>query len=138
MVLTLTAVIEKMEFHVQIVRKIALVVKNQPAGVGDRREVDLIPESGRSCGGGHGSPLLQYSCLENPMDRSMKGYSSQGSKESDMSGVAQHTRTQKSGKGITLKKERCGNVDEDEKVEAKALQLEHTFMLNLCELFLRL
>ena len=28
----------------------------------------LIPESGRSPGGGHGNPL-QYSCLENPMDR---------------------------------------------------------------------
>ena len=30
--------------------------------------LDLIPESGRSPGGGHGSPL-QYSCLENSMDR---------------------------------------------------------------------
>ena len=30
--------------------------------------VGLIPGSGRSPGGGHGSPL-QYSCLENPMDR---------------------------------------------------------------------
>ena len=44
---------------------------------------------------------------------------------------------QKSGKGVTLEKERCGNVDDDEK-EAKGLQLEHTFMLNLCELFLQL
>ena len=44
---------------------------------------------------------------------------------------------QKSGKGVTLKKERCGSIDEDEKVEAKGLQLEHTFMLNLCE-FLQL
>ena len=32
---------------------------------GDRRS---IPGSGRSSGGGHGNPL-QYSCLENPMDR---------------------------------------------------------------------
>ena len=30
--------------------------------------VGLIPGSGRSPGAGHGSPL-QYSCLENPMDR---------------------------------------------------------------------
>ena len=29
-----------------------------------------IPESGRSSGGGHGNPL-QYSCLENPMDREL-------------------------------------------------------------------
>ena len=41
------------------------VVKNQPANAGDS---GLIPVSGRSYGGGHGNPL-QYSCLENPMDR---------------------------------------------------------------------
>ena len=41
------------------------VVKNLPANVGD---VGSIPGSGRSSGGGHGN-LLQYSCLENPMDR---------------------------------------------------------------------
>ena len=32
------------------------------------RDAGLIPGSGRSPGGGHGNPL-QYSCLENPMDR---------------------------------------------------------------------
>jgi len=32
------------------------------------RDMGLIPGSGRSPGGGHGNPL-QYSCLENPMDR---------------------------------------------------------------------
>ena len=32
------------------------------------RDMDLIPGSGRSPGGGHGNPL-QYSCLEDPMDR---------------------------------------------------------------------
>ena len=46
----------------------ALLVKNPSANVGDIREVGSIPESGRSPGGGHGNPL-QYSCLENPMDR---------------------------------------------------------------------
>ena len=40
------------------------VVKSPPANAGD---VGSIPGSGRSPGGGHGS-LLQYSCLENPMD----------------------------------------------------------------------
>ena len=35
---------------------------------GDIRGMGLIPGSGRSPGGGHGNPL-QYSCLENPMDR---------------------------------------------------------------------
>ena len=40
-------------------------VKNPPADAGD---TGSIPGSGRSPGGGNGSPL-QYSCLENPMDR---------------------------------------------------------------------
>ena len=41
------------------------MVKNPPANAGD---VGLIPGWGRSPGGGNGNPL-QYSCLENPMDR---------------------------------------------------------------------
>ena len=41
------------------------VVKNPPVHAGD---VGSIPGSGRSLGGGNGNPL-QYSCLENPMDR---------------------------------------------------------------------
>ena len=41
------------------------VVKNLPANAGD---VGSIPGSERSPGEGNGSPL-QYSCLENPMDR---------------------------------------------------------------------
>ena len=44
------------------------MVKNLPANAGDIREAGLIPGSGRSPGRGHGSPL-QYSCLQNPMDR---------------------------------------------------------------------
>ena len=43
----------------------ALVVKNSTANAGD---MGLIPESGRSPGGGHNNPF-QYSCLKNPMDR---------------------------------------------------------------------
>ena len=43
------------------------MVKNPPANIGDIRDAGLIPGSGRS-GGRHGNPL-QYSCLENPMDR---------------------------------------------------------------------
>ena len=48
--------------------QVVLVVKNLPANAGDEREVNSIPGSGRSPGGGHGNPL-QYSCLENPMGR---------------------------------------------------------------------
>ena len=47
------------------------MVKNSLANVGDVgdvRDACLILGLGRSPGGGHGNPL-QYSCLENPMDR---------------------------------------------------------------------
>ena len=40
------------------------MVKNLPANVGDARDEDLIPGSGRSSGEGNGYPL-QYSSLEN-------------------------------------------------------------------------
>ena len=46
----------------------ALVLKNVPAHAGDIRDAGLIPGWGRSPGEGNGNPL-QYSCLENPMDR---------------------------------------------------------------------
>ena len=42
--------------------------KNLPDKAGDLRDEDSIPGSGRSPGGGRGNPL-QYSCLENSMDR---------------------------------------------------------------------
>ena len=48
--------------------QVALVVKNPPVNSGDIRDAGLIPGSGRSPGGRHDNPL-QYSCLENPMDR---------------------------------------------------------------------
>ena len=38
------------------------------ANAGDMRDSDLIPGSGSSPGGGNGNPL-QYSCLENSMNR---------------------------------------------------------------------
>ena len=44
------------------------MVKNPPASAGDFRDSGLMPGSGGSPGGGHGDSL-QYSCLENPMDR---------------------------------------------------------------------
>ena len=42
--------------------------KESACNAGDTEDAGLIPGSGRSPGGGHGNPL-QYSCLENPMDR---------------------------------------------------------------------
>ena len=44
------------------------MVKNPPANAGDVRDVGSIPGLGRSPGIGNGNPL-QYSCLQNFMDR---------------------------------------------------------------------
>ena len=54
------------------------VVKNLPANAGDTA---LIPGLGRSPGGGNDYPL-QYSCLENPVDRGAGGLQSMGSQKS--------------------------------------------------------
>ena len=64
--------------------QVTLVVKNPSANAGDRRDAGSIPGSGRSPGGGHGNPL-QYSCLENPMDR--------GEGRATVHGVAESNRT---------------------------------------------
>ena len=48
--------------------QVVLVVKNLPANAGDIRDMGSVFGSGRSAGGGHSNPL-QYSCLDNPMDR---------------------------------------------------------------------
>ena len=45
-----------------------LEIKSLPANAGDLRDVSSIPGMGRSPGGGDSNPL-QYSCLENSMDR---------------------------------------------------------------------
>ena len=49
----------------------------------------LIPGLGRSRGEGNGNPL-QYSCLENPMDRSVEGYSPWG--HTELNTTERHTR----------------------------------------------
>ena len=59
------------------------MVKNLPASAGDIRDKGSIPGLGRFPGGGHGN-LLQYSCLENPMDRGAWQATVHGVVESDM------------------------------------------------------
>ena len=62
--------------------QVVLMVKNPPTNAVDIRDVGLIPQSGRSPGGGHSNPL-QYSCLENPMDRGVWWATVHGVTESD-------------------------------------------------------
>ena len=70
-----------------------LVVKNPPANAGDLRDIGSIPGSGRSLGGGNGN-LLQYSCLENSMDRGAWQATVHGVSESDTTEhMHKHTHT---------------------------------------------
>ena len=66
--------------------QVSLVVKNPPANAGDLRDKGLIPGLGRFPGGGNGNPL-QYSFLENPMDRGAWRATVHGVAESDMTEV---------------------------------------------------
>ena len=72
--------------------QVVLVVKNPPANGGDIRDVGLIPGLGRCPGGGHGN-LLQYSCLENSMDRGDCGLQSTGLQRVGHDWICMHTWT---------------------------------------------
>ena len=54
------------------------VLKNLPASAEDARDTGLIPGLGRSPGVGNGNPL-QYSCLENSIDKEVWWATAQGS-----------------------------------------------------------
>ena len=70
-----------------------LVGKEFVCSAGDKGDVDLTPGLGGSRGGGNSSPL-QYSCVENPMDRgTWPGYSPWGCKESDTTEHTAHMNT---------------------------------------------
>ena len=65
------------------------VVKNLPANTGDTRDMHSILGSGRFPGIGNSNPL-QYSCLENSMDRGVWWVTVRGVTESD---TTEHTCT---------------------------------------------
>ena len=65
----------------------AQLVKNSPANAGDPRDVGLILGSGRSSEEGNGNPL-QFSCLENSMDKEPGGLQPWRHKELD---TTEHT-----------------------------------------------
>ena len=69
--------------------QVVLVVKSPPANAGDLRDTGLIPGSGRSPGGGDGSPF-QYSFLENSMDRGAWRATVHRVTESDTTEVTKH------------------------------------------------
>ena len=66
------------------------MVKNLPTNAGDKRDAGSNPRSGRSLGRGHGNPL-QYSCLENPMERGAWSATIHRIAQSDTTEVILHT-----------------------------------------------
>ena len=66
--------------------------KENACNAGDLRDTGLIPGSGRSSGKGHGN-LLQYSCLENSMDRRTWHATVHGVAESHMTGYSEFMNT---------------------------------------------
>ena len=68
-----------------------MVKKNPPANAGDAEDLGLILSPGRSPAEGNGN-TLQYSCLDNSMDRGAGGLQSMGCKYLDMTEHA-HTTT---------------------------------------------
>ena len=68
----------------------SLAVKNPPANAEDSRDVGSIPGSGRFPGIGDGNPL-QYSCLENSMERGAWRATVHGIAESDILNDQAHT-----------------------------------------------
>ena len=68
------------------------MLRNLLANVGDVRDLSLIPGLGRSLGEGNGNSL-QYSCLENPMDRGAWGSTVYGVAKSQTQLSTEHTNT---------------------------------------------
>ena len=86
--------------------QVAPVVRDPLANAGDIRDVSSVSGSGGSPGEGHGNPL-QYSCLENPMNRGAWWATVHGeAKESDMMEVTSCTHTQ----AFMLKWQRWGII----------------------------
>ena len=82
--------------------QVVLVVRSSPGHAGDLRDAGLIHGSGRSPGGGQGNPL-QFSCLENPMDRGAWGATVHGVTELDTTKqVSTHAHLSVQDKGCTL------------------------------------
>ena len=98
-----------------------------------KRDAGLIPRLGRYPRGGHGNPL-QYSCLENPMDRGAWQATVQRVTESDMTKVTQNPHTQGNFTGKTwmskhnmsegMKEVEC-RLTKTKHVSGKTRRMEH-------------
>ena len=79
-----------------------MAVMNLPTSAGDIRDAGSIPGSRSSPGGGHSNPL-QYSCLENPMDRGAWQTTVHKVTESDtIEALSTHTSSSAYGVGMII------------------------------------
>ena len=77
------------------------MAKNSPANSGDPGDVSSILRSGRAPGEGNGKPL-QYSCLENPMERGVWWATVHRVTELDMTEVTAHVCTEQTFSEVSL------------------------------------
>ena len=73
--------------------QVVLVVKNPLANARDTEDAGSIPGLGRFPRGGNGNPL-QYPCLNNSMNKGVRGLQPLGSQESDTTEATEHARMQ--------------------------------------------
>ena len=93
--------------------QVALVVRTLPANAGDIRDMGLTPGLERSPRGENGN-LLQYSCLENPIDRGAWWATIYGVAELEMTEwLSTHFRLTEKLKGVLFVLGNVGNVPEE-------------------------
>ena len=91
--------------YIKFGSQVAVVVENPSANAGDIRDMGSMPGLGRSPRGGHSNPL-QYSCLENLMDRgTWRATVHGGHKKLNMIEQLSKARAKKANKALTKKKE---------------------------------
>ena len=105
------------------------VVKTRPANARDVRDAGSIPGSGRSPRGGHGNPL-EYSCLENPMDRGAWQVIVCGVTKSQtrLKQLSTHTRKDPTCCVAWQKKE----VNRNKKEKLKNITCKNSFPFSIC------
>ena len=112
------------------------VVKNPPAKAGDTRDAHLLPGSRRSPGTGNDNPL-QYSCLENPVDRADRQVTIHGVPQS-WTGLSDWARSHGCKNQDNEKKEKLSRRRQAEDYWPVMTYSNTSFSLHVCLLWTKL